>query len=138
MPILEMFRVNTFIGVAWCACLATIVWCLILLPALARGPERFLVGFIGLIAVYQGLRLLKDAGVWKPSGAGSWEDVATLVVCSLYLVALLVVQVFGAEHSRTKVRLRLAEAETPLPAEGRSRRKRLESAKAGGEARAQP
>lgn len=110
MPILEMFRLSIFSALTICVCLAAILWCLLLLPRLARGHDRFLVGFIGLIAVYQGLRLLKDAGVWKMPGSASLESFATFVVCSLYLVALFVLQIFGAEHRTAKVCLRLAEA----------------------------
>jgi hypothetical protein len=115
MPLVEMFRANPFIGLTMCVCLLAIFWCIALLPRLGRGHERFLVGFIGLIAIYQGLRMLKDAGVWKPPGPSSLENAATFIVCTLYLVALVVVQIFGAEHHRTKVRLRLAEANEVRP-----------------------
>jgi hypothetical protein len=123
MPLVEMFRASAFVGLTVCVCLLAIFWCIVLLPRLGRGHERFLVGFIGLTAVYQGLRTLKDAGLWRPPGSPSLEHAATLVVCALYLVALLVVQVFGAEHRQTKVRLRMAEAnEAPPPSGWRARR----------------
>jgi hypothetical protein len=110
-----MFRANVFTGLTMCVCLLAVFWCVVLLPRLGRGHERFLVGFIGLIAICQGLRVLKDAGIWKPPGPSLLENAATFIVCTLYLVALLVVQVFGAEHRRTKVRLRMAEANEALP-----------------------
>ncbi len=116
---MEMFRANAFVGLAMCVCLVAILWCVFLLPKLGRGHERFLVGFIGLIAVSQGLGILKDAGIWKLPGSASMAHLATFVVCSLYLVALLVVQIFGAEHRKTKMKLRLAEAnQAPEPAFG--------------------
>jgi hypothetical protein len=115
MPLVEMFRANVFIGLTMCVCLLAIFWCIALLPRLGHGHERFLVSFIGLIAIYQGLRMLKDAGIWRPPGPSSVENAATFIVCSLYLVALVVVQIFGAEHRRTRVRLRLAEANEALP-----------------------
>ncbi len=114
MLILDMFRASAFIGLAWCACLATILWCVILLPKLTRGHVRFLVGLIGLIAVYQGLRLLWETGVWKPIVSTPWENAASFVVCTMYLLALLVVEVFGAEHRTDAVQLRLADAELRL------------------------
>ncbi len=110
-----MFRSNVFVGLAMCACLAAILWCILLLPKLTRGHERFLVGFIGLISTFQGLRILKDTGVWEPPRFSSFADVATLIVCGLYLVALSVVHVFGAEHRRTTLRLRLSEANEKPP-----------------------
>lgn len=120
MPLVEMFRANAFVGLAMCVCLVAILWCVFLLPKLGRGHERFLVGFIGLIAVSKGLGILKDAGIWQLPGSASMAHLATFVVCSLYLVALLVVQVFGAEHKRTKMKLRLAEAnQVPEPAFGK-------------------
>lgn len=109
MPIVEMFRANAFTGLAMCACLAAILWCVFLLPRLGRGHERFLVAFIGLIAVFEGLRLLEEAGVWRSTRSSTFESAAKFIVCCLYLGALLVVQVFGAEHRRTKLRLRLSE-----------------------------
>lgn len=115
MPILELFRANPFTGLALGACLGAILWCIVLLPRLGRGHERFLVASIGLMAVFEGLRLLKDAGIWKPAQGSAYEEAAKFIVCCLYLAALLVVQVFGAEHRRTKLRLRLSEMnEAPM------------------------
>ena len=116
MPLVQMFRGNPFVGLAMCACLAAILWCVFLVPKLARGRERFLVGLIGLISIFQGLRILKDAGVWEPPRFASFTDLATLIVCGLYLAVLFVVQVFGAEHRRATLRLRLSEANEKPPA----------------------
>ena len=110
-----MFRSNAFIGLAMCACLAAILWCVLLMPKLARGRERFLVGLIGLISIFQGLRILKDAGVWALPRFSTLTDLATLIVSGLYLVALFVVHVFGSEHRRTTLRLRLSEANEKPP-----------------------
>ena len=127
MPLVEMFRTNVFVGLAMCTCLAAILWCVFLMPKLARGHERFLVGFIGLISIFQGLRILKDAGVWAPSHFSSFTDLATLIVCGLYLVALFVVHVFGEEHRRTTLRLRLSEAnEKPPTVFGRTQSPKIE------------
>lgn len=115
MPLVQTFRSNVFIGLAMCACLAAILWCILLLPKLTRGHERFLVGFIGLISTFQGLRILKDAGIWEPPRFSKLTDLATLIVCGLCLVALFVVHIFGTEHRRTTLRLRLSEANEKPP-----------------------
>jgi hypothetical protein len=97
------------------------------MPRLARGRERFLVGLIGLISIFQGLPILKDAGVWTAPRFSSLTDLATLIVCGLYLVALFVVHVFGMEHRRTTLRLRLSEAnEQPPTVLGRVRPAKIE------------
>ncbi|MDP2995863.1 MAG: hypothetical protein Q8N47_00155 [Bryobacterales bacterium] len=115
MPLVHMFRSNVFVGLAICACLAAILWCILLLRKLARGHERFLVGFIGLISIFQGLRILKDAGIWDPPRFSKFADLATLIVCGLCLAALFVVHIFGTEHRRTTLRLRLSEANEKPP-----------------------
>jgi phosphatidylserine synthase len=128
MPLVQMFRGNVFVGLAMCACLAAILWCIFLVPKLARGRERFLVGLIGLISIFQGLRILKDAGVWALPRFSSLTDLATLIVSGLYLVALFVVHVFGEEHRRTTLRLRLSEAnEKPPTVFGRTQSPRIEA-----------
>jgi phosphatidylserine synthase len=128
MPLVQVFRSNVFVGLAMCACLAAILWCVFLMPKLTRGPERFLVGFIGLISTFQGLRILKDAGVWELPRFSSFADLATLIVCGLCLVALFVVQIFGAEHRRTTLRLRLSEAnEKPPTVFGRTQLPEIEA-----------
>ncbi len=130
MPLMQMFRANVFVGLAIITCMVAILWCIFLMSRLVKGHERFLVGFIGLIAIFQALRILKDAGVWDHSGASWMTDVATFVVCILYLVALFVVHVFGTDYRRTRVRLRLSEAnEKPPAAFGQTKLPELESAR---------
>lgn len=115
MPLVQLFRANACAGLAMLTCMAAILWCIFLMPKLVRGHARFLVGFIGLISIFQGLRILKDAGVWEPPSLSWFTDLATLIVCGLYLVALFVVQVFGTDYRRTKARLRLSEANEKPP-----------------------
>ena len=72
--------------------------------------ERFLIGFIGLISVYEGVRILKDAGIEFGMAAQVWSDFSTLIVSLLFLLALLVLKIASREHRRTKEHLRLVEA----------------------------
>ncbi len=110
MAILQLFRISPLTGLAVLASLATILWCAILLPRVKWPQHRFLVGFVGLTSVYNGLRLVKDAGVdWIGSKLFS-DSLPSLIVTLLYVVAVFVLEAFCAEHHITKLRLRVAEA----------------------------
>jgi hypothetical protein len=112
VAILNLFRVSPLTGLAVLVTLAIILWCAVLLPRVKWPHHRFLVGFIGLASVYNGLRLVKDAGVnWIGSDLFA-DSVPSLIVTLLYGVAVFVLEAFCAEHQITKLRLRVAEAFT--------------------------
>ncbi len=92
-------------------CLLALMAAIRLVRRLRRGPERFIAGFVGLIAIYEGLRILMEVGIWTPAVALGWTNLATLVVTGLFVLALVVVQELGSEGHRTRFLLRLLEAE---------------------------
>ncbi len=104
-------------AIALCVCLATILWCLLILRKRQKGPERFLAALIGLVSTYQGLHLLIVAHVVKP-GSEAFNSFGDLVVTALYLIAVLVLRISLRERKNTQVHLRLVEANeriTPMP-----------------------
>jgi uncharacterized membrane protein len=115
MSLYEIFGQNVLLGLSVCASLVTITWCIALLRLRHARQERFLVGFIGLLSVYQAMRISQDIGIWKAAVNPLLASMATLVVTLIFLVALLVVHLFGSELWCTRMQLRVAEANQVLP-----------------------
>jgi PAS domain S-box-containing protein len=109
IDLLHTFRTSPVTGLSVCVCLTTILWCITLLHRMSNSSDRFLVGFIGLVAICQGLRLLREIGLWS-TASGYLDGAVNLTITLLYLVAVMVLQLYTAEHSRNRMRLRLAEA----------------------------
>ena len=111
MAIYSFLLHNPLLACSVGLCLLAIMAAIRLVRRLRRGPERFIAGFVGLIAIYEGLRILMEVGIWKPGAALGWTNLATLVVTGLFVLALLVVQELGSEGHRTRFLLRLLEAD---------------------------
>ena len=92
------------------ACLITIGWCLVLLRRLQDKRIRLLVGFLGLMSVCPGTRLLRGAGVWAGLEVDLILNVVDLGVTVLCFVSLFVLRLHHAEHRTNKVMLRVKEA----------------------------
>ncbi len=72
-------------GLALLVCLATIFWCAWSLRRCVYDTlDRYLLGFIGLLAVYQGLRLLKEKNILvHPGYLYDFEEEDVLVLSLL-------------------------------------------------------
>jgi hypothetical protein len=109
-----LFDVSPFLALSFCVCLGTVAWCIILLR---RGchhvADRYLIGFIGLLAVYQSLQILRRGGVIAVPHLRHFDEAVDLLVNSLYLLAALILRISNHDRFETIFRLRLAEA---LPA----------------------
>ncbi len=112
MLLIQILRKDPLAGVAICLCLITILWCIRLLHRMKARSDRFLVGLVGVIASYQGLRILKDAGVWN---GWKMESFAALMVTVAYLAVVVILRFNSSELVRTRIQLRLAEANEPPP-----------------------
>jgi hypothetical protein len=119
MALYKLLLHNPLLACSVCLCLLAIIAAIRLVRRLRRGPERFIAGFVGLVAIYEGLRILMEVGIWTPAVALGWTSFATLVVTGLFVLALVVVQELGSEGHRTRFLLRLLEAErTVCPTAG--------------------
>lgn len=96
-------------------CLATILWCILLTRRQRNGLDKMLTGLLGLIAVYDALRILKDSGFaafMRFRAMQAWVDVAS---ACLYLLAASMLKISSSDRTAIRVHLRLAEAvEKPL------------------------
>lgn len=72
---------------------------------------KFLVAVVGLMPLYEAVRLLARYHLWNTS-IGSWLDqVVELVIAALFLAAVLLLDIESTDRRYTQARLRLAEAE---------------------------
>lgn len=115
MQLSHLFEISPFLALSFCVCLGTVMWCTILLR---RGchhvADRFLIGFIGLLAVYQSLQILRRGGVLAVPQMRQVDEAIDLLVNSLYLLAALLLRMSNHDRFETIFRLRLAEAQ-PVP-----------------------
>jgi PAS domain-containing protein len=115
MYLAKLLHANPLMALALLICLATILWCILLTRRQRYGLDKILTGVLGLLVVYDALRILKDSGFSAfarfPTMAG-WVD---LTSSCLYVVAALILKNSSSDRAATKVHLRLVEAdEKPL------------------------
>lgn len=115
MELSHLFDVSPFLALSFCVCLGTVAWCIILLR---RGchhvADRLLIGFIGLLSVYQCFQILRRGGVLPMTHLHHFDEAVDLLVNSLYLLAALLLRMSNHDRFETIFRLRLAEAQ-PAP-----------------------
>jgi PAS domain-containing protein len=92
-------------------CLATILWCILLTRRQRNGLDKMLTGLLGLIAIYEALRILKDSGFAAFTRFQTMEGWVDLISACLYLVAALILKTSSIDRAATKVHLRLVEAD---------------------------
>ena len=69
---------------------------------------------LGLIAIYDALRILKDSGFNAFTRFRSMEGWVDLIGACLFLVAALILKTSSIDRAATKVHLRLVEADEKL------------------------
>jgi hypothetical protein len=106
----QIFRSNPLMALALLVCLATILWCILLTRRQRNSLDRILTGLLGLIAVYQALRILRDSGLvnFVIGRVDGWVD---LVSACLYLAAAVIIRISSTDRAATKMQLRLVEAD---------------------------
>ena len=110
MYLVQIFRASPLMGVALCICLTTIFWCFLMAKRQQVGLDKILTGLLGLIAIYEAIRVLKDAGVILFPGIQQLDGWVDFLIASMYFIAALILKVSSSERASTKVRLRLVEA----------------------------
>lgn len=110
MYLVQIFRASPMMGLALCVCLVTIFWCIVLARRQHGGLDKTLTGLLGMIAIYEALRVLKDSGFILFPGVRKLDGWVDFVIASLYLIAALILRISSIDRASTKVRLRLMEA----------------------------
>ncbi len=115
MVLWRLFFTNPVMACELVVCLATIYGCILILHKRHKGPDRFLAALIGIISIWQGMRILREAGVI--TGSHALDTLAELIITTLYLVAAIILRFSVRERKTAQVRLRLEEAngQPPIP-----------------------
>jgi PAS domain-containing protein len=120
MYLVQIFRASPLMGLALCICLTTILWCFLMAKRQQVGLDKILTGVLGLIAIYEAIRVLKDAGVILFPGIQKLDGWVDFLIASMYFIAALILKVSSSERVSTNARLRLVEAneKTAEPGKG--------------------
>ncbi|HLG98264.1 MAG TPA: PAS domain S-box protein [Bryobacteraceae bacterium] len=110
MYLVQLFSASPLAAIALCICLASILWCIFLTHRYPSSVDKLLAGLIGLIAIYQALRVLRDSGVAVFSRFHKLDGWADFMVANLYLIAVMMLKISSMDRARTRVHLRLVEA----------------------------
>jgi hypothetical protein len=106
----QLFRANPLMGLALLICLATILWCILLTRRQRSGFDKVLTGLLGLIAIYESLRILKDSGFAMFAHFHMLEGWVDFISACLYMLAALILRTSSVDRAATKVHIRLMEA----------------------------
>jgi len=109
MALYQLLLRNPLLAFSVCLCLLAIAVAIRLVRRINHGSERFIAGFVGLVAAYEGFKILMQVGIWTPPNARGWVDLATLGVTGMFVFALIVVQELGSQGHRTRFLLRILE-----------------------------
>jgi hypothetical protein len=111
----QLFRANPLMALALLICLATILWCILLIRRQRNSVDKVLTGLLGLIAIYESLRILKDSGFAMFAHFHMLEGWVDFISACLYMVAALILKTSSVDRAATRVHLRLVEAgEKPM------------------------
>lgn len=110
------FRFAPSAALAVLVCLVTISWCFWLLRrTVYHTLDRFLLGFIGLLSIYQGLRVLKEVGLMTVFSNRFLNNFVELAVALLYLMAALIMRLSSEQRRYSDFQFRAAKAEPRQP-----------------------
>jgi len=118
--LVQIFRASPIMALALVMCLATIFWCILLARRQQGRLDRALTGLLGMIAIYEALRVLKDWGVIHLPGYHQLDGWVHFIIAGTYLLAGLILKYSGSDRANTKVRLRLVEANEKTMEVGRA------------------
>lgn len=113
MYLWHIFLVKPLAALSILLCLGTILSCV----ALERKrphhrTDRFLIGFLGLLSVYQGLRVLQGAGIVAIS-SNRLDGAIEVAVTGLCLLATVVLRLAAMDHLDHELAMRLVRAAPP-------------------------
>lgn len=110
------FRFAPSTALALLVCLVTTFWCFWLLRrAVFHSLDRYLLAFIGLLSIYQGLRLLKEIGLMTVFSNRVLNHLVELAVALLYLLAALIMRLSSEQRRYSDFQFRAARAEPKQP-----------------------
>jgi hypothetical protein len=110
----HIFTVKPLAAVSIVLCLATILSCVMLERKRPhQGADRFLIAFLGLLSVYQAIRILHAAGIVKLAVNVKMDDAIDLSVAGFYLLATIILRFATVNHLDAESAMRLVRAAPP-------------------------
>jgi hypothetical protein len=110
----RVFLVKPLAALSIVICLITIFSCFLLeRKRPTQKADRFLIAFLGLLAVYQGLRILESAGVLAISLSAKFDDAIELLITTFYLFAVLMLRFSSVNRLEAESAYRLFRAAPP-------------------------
>ncbi len=109
MYLVQIFRANPLMAIALCLCLLTILWCLRLTGRQQNRLDKVLTGLLGMIAIYEALRVLKDSGIVF-HGIRHLDDWSDFLIAGLCMLAAFILRISSRDRISTRACLRLVEA----------------------------
>lgn len=114
MFLISLFKSNPIAAVALLCTIVTLYLCMRLVKRQDNKADRYLLGLLGLIAMYQGLRILNTNGFWVlPSSFLPIGSVIEAAVAALCLIATMMVKLSFRAKRNTEIQLRVVEAGQP-------------------------
>jgi hypothetical protein len=112
--LLHVFLVKPFAALSILVCLATIYSCI----TLKRGyvthvADKFLIGLVGLLSIYQGMRVVQAAGLLTLPVNSTLTDLVDLMVMVLFFQAPMMLKASCNDRMTAGFELRLAKAAPP-------------------------
>ncbi len=118
MYLFQIFRASPMMGLALSVCIVTILWCIFLTRRQPSGLDKVLTGLLGLISIYEALRVMNDSGLlFSGLKLDGWVDFLIALMC---LIAAVILKISTTDRNSTRVRLRLVEANEKTLEPGRS------------------
>jgi hypothetical protein len=110
----HIFTIKPLAAVSIVLCLATILSCVTLERKRPHnGADRFLIAFLGLLSVYQAIRILHAAGIVHLSVNAKLDDAIDLSVAGFYLLATVMLRFATVNHLDAESAMRLVRAAPP-------------------------
>ena len=110
----HVFLVKPFAAVSILVCLAAIFSCVALNRKRShRASDRFLIACLGLLSIYQGMRILQGVGLLSVSVSPTVDDAIELLVTAFCLIATLMLRLSADHQLQAESALRLAKAAPP-------------------------
>lgn len=113
MLLLGLLKANPTAGVAVLLTAGTMLFCVHLLRGHHSSKDRLSIALIGMIALFQGLRILGDMGFWG-TPVRSTSGIVEAAVGAMYLLTARIVKLSSRDRHAASIHLRVVEA-NPLP-----------------------
>ena len=110
----HIFVTKPLVALAILVCMGTII---ALFKLNRRKPhsrsDQFLIAFVGLLTVYEGIKILKDSGMVMLTMNSMLSDAIELMVAMTCLLAAIMLQISRVDHLEAESAMRLARAAPP-------------------------